>query len=80
VTLNAQFYTFWDWGQAWQNTSQEADVMLNSLGAGVRFFVGNATEIDFEGAYRGNIYPNGSGPNVSALRSAAFYWQATFRF
>ncbi len=80
VPVNAQFYTFWDWGDAWQNSKAEADVVLNSLGAGVRFYVGEATEVDFEGAYRGNTYPNGSGPNVSALRTAAFYWQVSFRF
>jgi hemolysin activation/secretion protein len=80
VALNAQFYTFWDWGDAWQNTKDESNVVVNSLGGGVRFFIGDATEIDFEGVYRGNTYPNGSGPNVSALRTAAFYWQASFRF
>ncbi len=80
ATLNAQFYTFYDWGEAWQNTKLENDVMLNSLGAGVRLFVNDATEVDFEGAYRGNTYPNGTGPEVSALRTAAFYWQVSFRF
>jgi hemolysin activation/secretion protein len=80
VPVNAQFYTFWDWGDAWQNTKAESDVVLNSLGGGVRLFVGEATEIDLEGLYRGNTYPNGSGPNVSALRTAAFYWQVSFRF
>jgi hemolysin activation/secretion protein len=80
VPLNAQFYTFWDWGDAWQNTRDESNVVLNSLGAGVRFYVGQATEVDFEGVYRGNTYPNGSGPGVSALRTAAFYWQVSFRF
>jgi hemolysin activation/secretion protein len=80
LPVNAQFYTFWDWGDAWQNSKAESDVVLNSLGAGVRFYVGEQTEVDFEGAYRGNTYPNGSGPNVSALRTAAFYWQVSFRF
>ncbi len=80
VTLNAQFYTFYDWGEAWQNTKLESDVMLNSLGGGVRLFVNQATEVDFEGVYRGNTYPNGTGTSVSPLRTAAFYWQVSFRF
>jgi hemolysin activation/secretion protein len=80
VKLNAQFYGFYDWGEAWQNTKLDADVMLNSLGGGVRLFVNDATEVDFEGVYRGNLYPNGAGTNVSALRTAAFYWQVSFRF
>jgi hemolysin activation/secretion protein len=80
VTLSAQFYTFYDWGDAWQNSKAESDVVLNSLGGGVRLFVNDSTELDFEGVYRGNTYPNGEGTEVSALRSAAFYWQASFRF
>jgi hemolysin activation/secretion protein len=80
LTLSAQFYTFWDWGEAWQNTRLESDVMLNSVGGGVRLFPNDVTEVDFEGVYRGNKYPNGSGPNVSALRTAAFYWQVSFHF
>ena len=80
-SLQSQFYAFYDWGQVWQNDPQtEADVVLNSLGGGVRLFVGDATEVDFEGVYRGNLYPNGRGPGISALRTAAFYWQVSFRF
>lgn len=79
-SLQAQFYTFYDWGDAWQNTRLEQDVTLQSLGAGVRLFAGPTTEIDLEGVYRGNPYPTGSGPGISALRSAAFYWQVAFRY
>lgn len=81
VTLQAQFYTFYNWGQAWQNDPQvEADVMLQSAGGGVRMFFNDAAELDLEGVYRGNQYPNGRGPGISALRTAAFYWQLSFRF
>jgi hemolysin activation/secretion protein len=81
LTLNSQFYLFYDWGQVWQNDPKvEANVVLNSAGGGVRFFVNDATELDFEGVYRGNLYPNGRGPDISALRTAAFYWQVSFRF
>jgi hemolysin activation/secretion protein len=65
--LNSQFYAFYDWGEAWQNTRLEADVVLR-------------TELDFEGVYRVNRYPNGQGPDVSPLSSAAFYWQILQRF
>ncbi len=78
--LNAQFYTFYDWGQVWQNTRLESDVILRSAGIGVRLYVASSTEIDFEGAYRMNLYPNGSGPGVSPLISTAFYWQVLQRF
>ncbi|MBS0558722.1 MAG: ShlB/FhaC/HecB family hemolysin secretion/activation protein [Proteobacteria bacterium] len=81
VTLQSQFYTFYNWGQAWQNDPQvESDVMLQSAGGGVRMFFNDAVELDLEGVYRGNQYPNGRGPGVSALRTAAFYWQLSVRF
>jgi hemolysin activation/secretion protein len=78
--VRSQFYTFYDWGKVWQNTRQEADVALQSVGGGVRLFVAEATEIDLEGVYRMNRYPNGQSVGVSALKSAAFYWQVLFRF
>ena len=77
--VRAQFYGFYDWGNAWQNTYLESDVSLRSTGGGVRLFVSRSTEIDFEGTYRMNRYPNGQ-INVSALKSAAFYWQVLHRF
>jgi len=78
--LRSQFYVFYDWGAAWQNTSLESDVTLRSAGGGVRLFLANATEIDLEGAYRINRFPNGQGSDVSPLNSAAFYWQVLQRF
>jgi hemolysin activation/secretion protein len=78
--LRSQFYVFYDWGAVWQNTSLESDVTLRSAGGGVRLFVAGSTEIDFEGVYRINRYPNGQGPDVSPLKSAAFYWQVLQRF
>lgn len=78
--LSAQFYTFFDWGRAWQNTSLEANVSLTSTGGGVRLYVGDRAEIDLEGVYRMNRFPNGAGPGVSALNGAAFYWQLLVHF
>jgi hemolysin activation/secretion protein len=78
--LNSQFYLFYDWGAAWQNTKLESDVTLRSAGAGVRLFIAGSTEIDLEGAYRINLFPNGQSSGVSALNSAAFYWQVLQRF
>jgi hemolysin activation/secretion protein len=78
--LRSQFYIFYDWGAAWQNTPLESDATLRSAGTGVRLFIANATEVDLEGAYRINRFPNGQGPDVSPLNSAAFYWQVLQRF
>ncbi len=66
--------------KTFQNTRLEADVALQSWGAGVRLFVSEATEIDLEGVYRMNRYPNGQGPGISPLNTAAFFWQVLFRF
>lgn len=76
----AQLYSFWDWGKAYQNTPLEANVTLQSLGGGVRLFLTEWAEIDLEGVYRFNRYPNGQGPNVAPLNTAAFYWQLLLRF
>lgn len=78
--IRSQFYLFYDWGAVWQNTSLESDVTLRSAGTGVRLFVANSTEIDLEGVYRISLFPNGQGPDVSPLNSAAFYWQVLQRF
>lgn len=78
--LRSQFYVFYDWGAAWQNTQLESDVTLRSAGGGVRLFVASSTEIDLEGVYRINRFPNGQSSNVSPLNSAAFYWQVLQRF
>jgi hemolysin activation/secretion protein len=78
--LQSQFYVFYDWGSAWQNTSLESDVVLRSAGLGVRLFAGPSTEVDFEGVYRITTNPTGEGSGVSPLNSAAFYWQVLQRF
>ena len=77
-SLQAQFYAFYDWGDAWQNTRLESDVTLQSLGGGVRLSINSNTELDLEGVYRGNLYPNGT--NNSPLSSAAFYWQIAYHY
>ena len=71
--VTAQFYGFYDWGQTWESVARDANVTLRSTGAGVRFYVTKYAEFDFEGVTRLNRYPNGSGANVSALKSNAFF-------
>lgn len=78
--LNSQFYLFYNWGAVWQNTPLQSDETLRSAGTGVRLYLTSSSEIDLEGVYRMSPYPTGQQPNVSALRSAAFYWQLLQRF
>jgi hemolysin activation/secretion protein len=80
VETRTQLYAFYDWGKAFQNTPLEANVALDSFGGGLRLFISDAAEIDFEGVYRVNRYPNGQGPGVSPLKGGAFYWQVLYRF
>ncbi|MBN8875839.1 MAG: ShlB/FhaC/HecB family hemolysin secretion/activation protein [Rhodospirillales bacterium] len=78
----AQLYTFYDWGQTWESRSTDANHTLRSTGLGVRLYPTGTPqyEVDLEGVKRLTLYPNGSGPGVSALRGTAFYWQVLVRF
>jgi hemolysin activation/secretion protein len=78
--MKSQFYLFYGWGAAWQNTPLESDVTLRSAGLGTRLFIAHSTEVDLEGVYRISLFPNGQGPDVSPLNAAAFYWQVLQRF
>jgi hemolysin activation/secretion protein len=82
LTPSAQFYTFFDVGQAWNNQPAQENVTLRSTGLGVRFYpMGDPTyEFDLEGVERLNLFPNGSGPGVSPLHGQAVYWQVLARF
>jgi hemolysin activation/secretion protein len=79
LPLSAQFYSFYDWGNAWQNQSTDANHVLRSLGGGVRFYAGRV-EMDVEGVSRLTRTPDGEPPEVSRLKSSAIYWQILGRF
>ena len=78
--LSAEFYGFYDWGEVWQNETLDAGHTLRSAGGGVRLYIGERVEMDFEGVNRFTRYPNGTGPTISALPPSAFYWQLVDRF
>jgi hemolysin activation/secretion protein len=80
LPLSAQFYNFYDWGDAWQNQSTDANHVLRSVGGGVRFYVGPRIEMDVEGVSRLTRTPDGEPPEVSRLKSSAVYWQILGRF
>jgi hemolysin activation/secretion protein len=75
-----QFYTFYDWGETWQNLSTDRATMINSAGGGVRAQVTPKIEVDLEGLARFNRFPTGSGAQVSPLNGAAFYFRVLARF
>jgi hemolysin activation/secretion protein len=79
--VRAQFYGFYDWGEVWSSEKLDEDHKLRSVGGGVRIYNSAAydgsqkVELDLEGVSRLTRTPDGSGPHVSPLSSAAFYWQ-----
>jgi len=78
--MSAQFYLFYDWGEAWQNQNTNPNGRLQSFGLGTRVAATAATEVYLEGVRRLTRYPNGMLPGVSALDSYAFYWRVLSRF
>ncbi len=76
----AQFYAFYDWGETWQSRNSDANTILRSFGVGARLFLTQDVELDLEGAYRMNRYPNGTGAGISALNAGVFYWGVLARF
>ena len=78
--LNAQFYAFYDWGETWQTRNSDANQILRSVGLGTRLFLTPDVELDIEGAYRMNRYPNGTAAGISPLNAGVFYWGVLARF
>ncbi len=78
--IPVQFYTFYDWGEAWANHANGPGAHLGSVGGGARMQLARWAELDLEGVARLNRYPNGTGPGVSALYGGAFYWRVVVRY
>ena len=78
--LSGQFYAFYDWGETWQSRNSDANTVLRSVGLGTRLFLTRDVELDFEGAYRMNRYPNGTAAGISPLNAGVFYWGILARF
>ena len=79
-SLPTQFYTFYDWGETWQNQKYGLDMHVSSVGGGVRLSITSHLDLDFVGLHRFNVYPTGSGASISALPGSAFYWRVLGRF
>jgi hemolysin activation/secretion protein len=77
--IAAQFYAFYDRGEAWQRNS-EPDARLSSMGIGVRLNVTRYTEFNIEGVHRNTRRYGGQGQDVSPLKADAAYWRVITRF
>ncbi|MGH7042480.1 MAG: ShlB/FhaC/HecB family hemolysin secretion/activation protein, partial [Acetobacteraceae bacterium] len=79
-SIPTQFYTFYDWGETWQNQQFGLDMHVSSFGGGVRLSITRYVDVDFVGLHRINVFPTGTGASISALRDTAFYWRVLGRF
>lgn len=79
-SLPTQLYTFYDWGETWQNQAFALNMHVSSVGGGLRLSVTRYVDLDFVGLHRFNVYPTGAGPSISALPGSAFYWRVVGRF
>lgn len=80
IPVGAQFYGFFDWGEAWQNQRTDPNARLQSAGGGVRFTFTRYTELDLEGVARQTRLPQGVTSNTPPLNASAFYWRVLTRF
>jgi hemolysin activation/secretion protein len=79
IDLAAQYYAFWDWGEAWDNNADAKTRRLSSLGAGVRLVGNRNTEVQLEGVARQVTRPQGD-LTIDPLSANAFYWRVLQRF
>ncbi|HEX7389989.1 MAG TPA: ShlB/FhaC/HecB family hemolysin secretion/activation protein [Acidiphilium sp.] len=83
--IASQFYTFYDWGETWQNRQLSPFVRPNnhrlaSFGGGVRLRLTGRLEFDIAGVHRmvTQLTPSGSG--VPPLSGTAVYWGVLARY
>ncbi len=80
VPVTAQFYTFYDRGETWENQKIDPNARLSSEGVGGRFNITRFTEFDVEGVVRNTRLPLGTPGIVKPLKADAAYWRLLARF
>jgi len=80
IALSAQWYVFYDWGEAWQNQSIDPSFRLTSEGGGLRLGITRYTEFDIEGVVRNTRLPEGTPGTVKAVKADAVFWRVLVRF
>jgi hemolysin activation/secretion protein len=78
VAVNPMVYAFYDYGRVWQNTPEEANQWLASLGLGLRASLTRHAEFQVEGVHRIARRLNGTlGPE---LKGEAVFWRVLLRY
>lgn len=78
--IGLQFYTFYDWGETWQNQSLDLNGRLASVGLGLRSQLTRNVELDLEGLTRLTTQPETSSSDVKPLAGQAFFWRVLVRY
>ena len=78
--VGLQFYTFYDWGESWENRALDASKRLASFGLGLRASITPSLELDIEGVSRLTRQVDGAAGTVKPLPSKVFYWRVLNRF
>jgi len=78
--LGAQFYSFYDWGETWENSVNDRNYRIASFGGGMRLGLTRNLEFDSEVTRRlvTQLQPVSTG--VPALSDVVFYWGVTAHF
>jgi hemolysin activation/secretion protein len=78
--LGAQFYSFYDWGETWENSITDRNYRIASFGGGLRLGLTRNLEFDSEVTRRlvTALQPVSTG--VPALSGVIFYWGVTAHF
>ena len=66
--MSTQFYVFYDWGQTWNNQSDDPAVHISSAGGGMRMQAHPRAELDLEGLARFNRIPDGYRSRLAPVR------------
>lgn len=83
IDLTAQFYGFYDRGEAWQNQASTLETpytRVSSVGLGLRLNVTRFTEFNVEGVHRNTRRVDSASAAVSPLKADAAYWRVITRF
>jgi len=80
ISLRAQWYVFYDWGEAWQNSALDPNFHLSSEGIGLRLAITRYTEFDLEGDIRNTRLPEGTPGSVKPIPAEAGFWGVLARF
>lgn len=78
--IGLQFYSYYDWGQTYQNRPLDTSQHLTSVGVGLRTSLTQNIELDLEGVTRLNRQPQTSSAAVAPLSAQAIYWRVLVRF